>query len=286
MSLILAAAVILGVCPELTQPPPVTISGTATLTTRSQWHQLDLSLKVHKTQLSERGIPHLFTAARGDRGARAWEIKGEDVRPLVHLLHGVQWNAGAQQPAYLRWLGEGPTEQKLTPEGAVAVTRVEVIGFRLLAVSGTLKAKDEGKMGNRFGPNWWRDEWVHEVAGWVSLAPDGAAEFLLLRDKFKVAGLYFNPGGGADTNTREGVFEIVSSPARPLSLAEVARFRTLVARLADDDFDARDKAVDELTDWAGKDERVVYLLRSVERAQTDPETRHRLSVIRKRLSRD
>jgi hypothetical protein len=174
-----------------------------------------------------------------------------------------------------------PRDQALTASGALTLRAVRDGNGHRITFAGRLTATDSGFLANRFGPNWWRDQWTHEVTGALRLDDDGATVGFELRDQFKVAGIFYTQGTTTeDPNTRTGTLEVSTVPIKPLPPEQARRVRALIDQLAAPAFAVRERATRELLALGPQ---VAGLLRQLGLGHPDEEVRRRVQAILRKL---
>ncbi|MCI0456616.1 MAG: hypothetical protein L0Z62_06510 [Gemmataceae bacterium] len=261
------------------------LEGKAQLQCDTRWHRLKLELQPQGRLLLRGETLTLFRPPAQVKPGHKWERRDAALLPLVRVLHAVPWAAApAEQPRYDNWKGSMPRDQRLAVTGTLTLKVVPTRQGHRIEFSGELSVTDSGFLGNRFGPNWWRDQWTHRLSGALDLNDDGAPVGFELSDPFKVEGNYYTEGTQSiDPNTRSGVLKASSVIVKPLSAEQVKKARELIGRLADKVFATREQAARQLTEMGAA---VVPLLRGHGLAHPDEEVRRRVRAILARLGED
>jgi hypothetical protein len=277
------------VSPGLAEPTPATegarARGSCRLECKSQWHQIDLELKAGGKLPLSADLLRVFEARPGAKAGDSWKVEGPALEPLTRYLHGVAWESDpAQAEAYAKWQGNGPGMQKRRTEGSLAVTLTKEGDGRRLEFKGTLTVTDEGVMAGRFGPNWWRDVWTHELSGSISVAKDATGPSFELLDRFRVAGNHYtDPTSGGEPDTRTGTLRIDALAPKELPKELAVKVLSLIRQLGDASYRKREEATKALAAM-GRD--VVPLVRQHGLSSADAEVRLRARLVLEQLGED
>jgi hypothetical protein len=153
-------------------------------------------------------------------------------------------------------------------------------GYRV-EFGGELRAVELKAHGNRFGPNYQRDLWRHEILGAILLSDEGVPYALEIRDSFKVEGRFYNAtGGSSDDNRREGTLLVSMPVLPPLSQEDIAQTRALIDQLGDESFAVRERVMEELL---AKSASIIPHLRQLGLAHPDAEVRRRCQWLLEKL---
>jgi hypothetical protein len=268
----------------LVDPPPasdgerfIQAKGRMTVRCQTQWHDLDLTVTArHGSRVRDAGW-YGFRPARLVDG-HAWQVGAADLTALAKLLHQIPWRADDKDAEkYAHWLGSMIQRQSLAAEGNLGLKLVKsTTGFQA-EIAGTVRVKDSGWLGNRFGPNGWEKTWTHKLSGTVHLSKTGQVSLVELTDEFDVSGGFTNqPGVISDPASQKGSLTVRLILPKPLSSEEARQVEKLVAQLGAKGFAVRENASNELSNMGP---RIAALLRELAPEYKDPEVRKRIETI-------
>jgi hypothetical protein len=257
-------------------------SGDARLVCQTDWHNLNLALSFKGTiELSPQEL-RIFQPPPDARLDEPWNIRDQQVLPLLRILHGLDWKPpAADEAAYQKWRGELTRAVALQPTGSLSLAYVKSgQGYRL-EFSGRIRALEVKAHGNRFGPNYQQDQWTHDVLGAIALTSEGVPYGLEIRDAFEVAGRFHNGGDGpADSNRREGTLLVAMPVTAPVNASEAAEIKRLIGRLGDDSFNVREQA---MRDLSARTAAIAPYLRQFGLTHGDAEVRERSQWLLRKL---
>lgn len=265
-----------------------TLRGTGKLAAASRWHTLDeeqMPVAV-VIDMSNADMPQLFDAL-----AAATENGKDDATDALlkdmarRILTGMRVKPG-DDDKFTRFSGSGEvrdyacvvkTEQSKI--AAVEDAAQPAVQFEFQAIVIT-----SGRLGNRYGPNTWRNDWTFAVSGSITRLDGGRYAWRSLEVDYSVAGKFYTPGATDTaapwTGQGEARWHGPDGAGAEHDAARLARVRELIEQLGDDSYWQREAAQTELKRLA-REFRAVLEAHAVDHA--DAEVRMRLRQIIKHL---
>lgn len=307
-TVIVAVGLICGAAGAWAAAPPPPFAGEAVFTTESRWHSFAKleaeivaqppTLPVSTELLGDLADAEHAADADGDGGAEddpastpdeaVVAARREAERALTPWVE--DWLDGlAFRPAdaatFAKFAGGGQ-RSNLTRESKITrleAARVEGAPRPTVRLKVEASVSDGGKLGNRFGPNTWSNQWKLSFEVTIVRGDDGSDRVESLELSFAIDGGFFTPGANiAEAWTARGTGRLndggdaEADGAGQDDATDAARARqveALVRQLGDDRFARREAAEAELR---GMGEPIRPLLESHLEATDDPEIRLRL----------
>ncbi|MCH7726452.1 MAG: hypothetical protein IH991_08250 [Planctomycetes bacterium] len=257
------------------------ISGRQNIVCDSRWHKLRLPCKIRgNVVLTDAEIRHFLPQNKTVVGSK-WTVDEKFSRVLAERIFRALKITPADEAAYAKWTGSGPTENPVLATGEISL-RLQTVrpnesgDVATIAILGTLRIVESGKMASRYGPNSWKSNWQLKLDG--ELIIDLSSKELRsmeLTARGTITGAYSNNNSQlVEPFTAE--VDLRAATPKSLSSQQVVHARAMIQLLGDRRFAERERGTDELQKL-GPD--VVPLLLVAHRKTKDPEVRLRLQLL-------